>query len=61
MRQIVVDARNPSTHVLLFPAHESVPSHAPVLEAPTQAVVAIAKPFVGQAPELPVQLSETSH
>jgi hypothetical protein len=31
------------------------------LEVPTHVVVAGWKPFAGQAPELPVQLSATSH
>jgi hypothetical protein len=40
---------------------ESVPSHAPPFELPTQVVVDGWKPFAGQAPDEPVQDSATSH
>ena len=43
------------------PSQESVPSQGPPLEVPTQAVVDGWKPFAGQAPDVPVQLSATSH
>jgi len=59
-RQIVVAGEKPSTQPPL-PSQESVPSQAPPLEVPTQVVVAGAKPFAGQEPEVPVQLSATSH
>jgi hypothetical protein len=60
-RQIVVADRKPSTHVLEVPAQESVPSHAPPFDAPTQIVVAGWKPSPGQTSLVPVQLSGTSH
>ena len=43
------------------PSQESAPSHAPPLEVPTQGVVAVWKLFAGQTPDVPVQLSATSH
>jgi hypothetical protein len=43
------------------PLQESVPSHAPPFEVPTQVVVEAWKPSAGQAPDVPVQLSATSH
>ena len=43
------------------PSQESVPSHAPPFEVPTQEVVEDWKPSAGQAPDVPVQLSATSH
>jgi len=36
-------------------------SHTPLCEAPVQLVDAEAKPFAGHAPEVPVQVSATSH
>ena len=60
-RQVVVLDLKPSTHVLAVPLHESVPSHGPPLEVPVHAVVAVAKPFAGHAPDVPLQLSATSH
>ena len=59
-RQIEVDARNPSTQTP-EPSQESVPSQAPPFDAPTQEVVADWKPSAGHAPDVPVQLSATSH
>ena len=60
MRQIEVEAKKPSTQAP-DPLQESVPSHAPPFEVPTHVVVEAWKPFAGQAPEEPVQLSATSH
>ena len=51
----------PSTHVLAVPEQESVPSHAPPVDVPVQVVVADANPFAGQAPDVPVHDSATSH
>ena len=51
---------NPSTQ-LPAPSQESVPSHAPPLEVPTQVVVEDWKLSAGQEPDEPVQLSATSH
>ena len=50
----------PSTQVP-EPLQESVPSQTPPFELPTHDVVAGWKPFAGQAPDDPVQLSATSH
>ena len=55
-----VAARKPSTHLPL-PSQESSPSQAPPFEVPVQVVVAGLKPSAGQAPDVPVQLSATSH
>ncbi len=60
-RHWVVADTNPSTQVLAVPRQESVPSQAPPLEVPVQAVVAGWKPFAGHAADEPVQLSPTSH
>ena len=57
---MVVADWKPSTQ-LPVPLQESVPSQAPPFEVPTQDVVADWKPFAGQAPDDPVQLSATSH
>src|SRR5262245_23069143 len=59
-RQVVVDGRKPSTQCPA-PSQESVPSQAPPLEVPVQAVVAGWKLSAGQAPDVPVQLSAMSH
>src|SRR5262245_31268654 len=59
-RQMVVDGLKPSTH-FPAPSQESVPSQVPPFEVPVQAVVDGAKPSAGQAPDVPVQLSATSH
>jgi hypothetical protein len=59
-RQMVVAGLKPSTQCPA-PSHESVPSHAPPFEVPVQAVVAEAKPSAGHWPDVPVQLSATSH
>ena len=59
-RHVVVDDLKPSTQAPA-PSQESVPSQGPPLEVPVQAVVAGWKPFAGQAPDEPVQLSATSH
>jgi hypothetical protein len=60
-RQVVVDARKTSTHVLSLPEQWSDPSHAPLFEAPVQLVALEANPFAGQAPDVPVQDSAGSH
>src|SRR6266498_3501439 len=60
-RQVVVDDRKPSTQVLAVPLQESVPSQAPPVDSPVQVVVAEANPSTGQAPDVPLQLSATSH
>jgi len=60
VRQVVVADLKPSTQVP-DPLQESVPSQSPPFEVPTQAVVDGWNPSAGHAPELPVQLSETSH
>ena len=57
---MVVDGLKPSTH-FPAPSQESVPSQAPPFEVPVQAVVLGWKVFSGQAPDVPVQLSATSH
>ena len=57
---MVVADWNPSTQ-LPAPSQESDPSQAPPFELPTQVVVDDWKPFAGQAPDEPVQLSATSH
>src|SRR5262245_23870576 len=51
----------PSTQVFSPPLHESVPSQAPPLEVPTQAVVAGWRAAAGRAGDEPEQLSATSH
>jgi hypothetical protein len=56
---VVADTK-PSTQTPA-PSQESVPSHAPPFEVPTQVVVEAWKPFAGHAPDVPVQLSATSH
>ena len=61
LRQMVVADLKTSTHVLLVPEQWSAPSHAPPCEVPVQLVEDDAKASAGQAPELPVQLSATSH
>jgi hypothetical protein len=57
---MVVAGLKPSTH-FPAPSQESVPSQAPPFEVPVQVVVAGWKPSAGQAPDVPVQLSGTSH
>ena len=57
---MVVADLKPSTQAPL-PSQESVPSQAPPLEVPVQAVVEGWKALSGQAPIVPVQLSATSH
>ena len=58
---MVVEDRKPSTQVLEVPEQESVPSHAPPIDSPVQIVIAEANPSTGQALDVPVQLSATSH
>src|SRR5262245_25077087 len=58
-RQMVVAGLKPSTH-FPAPSQESVPSQSPPFDVPVQLVVAGANPSVGQAPDVPVQLSATS-
>src|SRR5213593_2537851 len=52
-----------STHVLLVPVQWSAASlsHAPPCEAPMQLVVLEAKTSAGHVPDVPVQVSATSH
>ena len=57
---MVVEGLKPSTQ-WPAPSQESVPSHASPFDVPVQAVVAEAKPSAGHAPDVPVQLSATSH
>ena len=59
-RHVVVAGLKPSTQSP-DPSQESVPSHGPPFDVPTQVVVEGWKPFAGHAPELPVQFSATSH
>jgi hypothetical protein len=62
-RHSKLDAWNASTHVLLVPVQWSAASlsHTPACEAPVQLVAADAKPSAGHVPDVPVQLSATSH
>ena len=60
-RHVVVDGLKPSTQLSAVPLQESVPSHGPPFEVPTQVVVAVWKASSGHAPTKPVQLSATSH
>jgi hypothetical protein len=57
---MVVAGLKPSTQCPA-PSQESVPSHAPPFDVPVQAVVAEANPSAGHWPDVPVQLSATSH
>jgi len=61
--QVVPTAWKTSTHELLVPVQWSAPSlsHAPPCEAPVQLVDTDAKPSAGHAPDVPVQVSATSH
>jgi hypothetical protein len=59
-RQMVVAGLKPSTQCP-DPSQESVPSQAPPFEPPVQVVVAVANPSAGHEPDVPVQLSATSH
>ena len=60
-RQVKVDPWKTSIHVLLDPEQRSAPSHAPPFDVPVQLAVAGWKPFAGQAPDVPVHVSATSH
>ena len=62
-RQVTMIALKASTHVLALPEHRSPASlsHAPACDVPVQVVVLAWKPSVGHAPDVPVQLSATSH
>src|SRR2546421_8641431 len=62
-RQVTLAALYASTHVLSLPVQWSAASssHAPPCDAPMQLVDADAKPSAGHAPEVPVQVSATSH
>jgi len=55
------EGRYSSTQALLVPAQWSVASQAPPSEVPAHVVVLGSKASAGQAPELPVQVSATSH
>jgi len=59
-RQTVVEGLKPSTQ-WPAPSQESVPSHTPPFEVPVQVVVLGWKRSGGHAPEVPVQVSATSH
>ena len=59
-RQVVVEGLYPSTQCP-DPSQESVASQSPPFEVPVHEVVAEAKPSAGQAPDVPEQLSATSH
>src|SRR5262249_25561702 len=63
VRQAKLAALNTSTHALLVPAQWSAasPAHAPPCDAPAHPVVTVARASAGQAQELPVQFSATSH
>ena len=56
----MVEGLKPSTQ-WPAPSQESVPSHAPPFEVPVQVVVLGWKPSGGHTPEVPVQVSATSH
>ena len=62
-RHVTVDALNASMQVLALPLQWSAASssHAPPCELPVHDVAADLKRSAGHAPELPVQLSATSH
>src|SRR5688572_3325717 len=60
-RQVTVAALNSSTQVLAVPLQWSVSSHRSPFEVPVHVVVSGSKAFSGQAPEVPVQSSSTSH
>ena len=60
-RQTVLEDLKTSTHVLLVPLQWSAPSQAPPCEVPVQLVVADANASAGHAPDVPVQVSATSH
>src|SRR5438128_1857951 len=61
--QVVPAAWKTSTHALLVPVQWSVAawSDAPTCDAPVQCVAIALKTSAGHAPEVPVQLSATSH
>ena len=60
-RQTVPEDLKVSTQVLAVPLQWSASSQAPPCEVPVQVVVIEANASAGQAPEVPVQLSATSH
>src|SRR5437660_1595335 len=62
-RHVTVAAWYPSTHVLVVPVQWSAASssHAPPCDAPVQCVLLEAKASAGHVPEVPVQVSATSH
>src|SRR5213076_1711577 len=62
-RQVVVADLKTSTHVLLVPLQRSAASssQAPPWDVPVQLVVAEANASAGHVPEVPVQISATSH
>jgi hypothetical protein len=62
-RHSKLDAWKASTHVLLVPVQWSAgsSSHDPPWESPVQLTVSAANPSAGHVPEVPVQLSATSH
>src|SRR5207244_13292079 len=62
-RHVVPAARKPSTRALPPPPprRSAEPSHAPLCEAPVQWVDDDANPSTGHAPDVPGQVSATSH
>src|SRR5439155_649574 len=60
-RHCVPPATKTSTHDLSLPLQWSAPSHKPPVDVPVQLVAAGATASAGHAPEVPVQLSATSH
>jgi hypothetical protein len=62
-RHVVVAGRNMSTHAALVPAQWSSASlsHIPACDTPVQCVALDRKASTGHVPEVPVQLSATSH
>jgi hypothetical protein len=62
-RHTVLPDLNTSTHVLAVPEQWSAVSlsHAPACDVPVQSVAEEANPSAGQAPDVPVHVSATSH
>jgi hypothetical protein len=60
-RHTVAADKNTSLQVFAVPEHLSVPSHAPLFNAPVQVTVLASNASAGHALEVPVQFSATSH
>src|SRR2546428_324145 len=62
-RHVTVAAWYSSTQALFVPVHRKVASssHTPLGEAPVQGVLLEGKASAGHVPEVPVQVSATSH